>query len=165
MINLNNIRHTQGGRILGTFLSASLLIGLVSGLSACADLDNQFSINASSEDDSLGLTKGFKAREFGLASILLSDTFRKRVYIGDADHDFIHFAEPNSLAISDSVFVGGAPTDMWMDVNGRYLHAELAELQRVAVIDVERSKLLEYRDISEYRRGGLASRFVAQRLP
>ncbi|MFT7127760.1 MAG: hypothetical protein ACI9HX_001439 [Pseudoalteromonas tetraodonis] len=86
-----------------------------------------------------------KSQQFGLAAVLKPDPYRSVMYLGDSDHNFVHILDVSTMAIQESLYVGGQPVALTVTDGGRYLKVELAGIEQYAIIDLEKRSVITMR--------------------
>lgn len=86
-----------------------------------------------------------ESQQFGLAAILKPDPYRSVMYLGDSDHNFVHILDANSMAIEESLYVGGQPKTLTVTDGGRYLKVELIGVEHYAIVDLEKRNVITMR--------------------
>lgn len=86
-----------------------------------------------------------ESQKFGLAAVLKPDPYRSVMYLGDSDHNFVHILDASSMAIQESLYVGGQPESLTVTDGGRYLKVELAGIEQYAIIDLEKRAVITMR--------------------
>lgn len=86
-----------------------------------------------------------ESQQFGLAAVLKPDPYRSVMYLGDSDHNFVHILDANSMAILESLYVGGQPDVLTVTDGGRYLKVELIDVEHYAIIDLEKRSVITMR--------------------
>lgn len=86
-----------------------------------------------------------ESQQFGLAAVLKPDPYRSVMYLGDSDHNFVHILDASTMAIQESLYVGGQPIALTVTDGGRYLKVELDRVEHYAIIDLEKRVVVTMR--------------------